>query len=169
MIEINLRPGQKRKRAGIKLGGAFAGLRGLTSGVKDPLLLAAAAVVIGVLGWLGWTYVSTAATIRTLEPRLESVREENRRFQNIIAQKRREELIRDSLVSQIRVIRQVDGDRYVWPHLLDEVTKALPPYTWLVDVSTLATTGAAVDSVDDGITPRQVQFQINGKTVDIQA
>jgi len=169
MIEINLRPGQKRKRAGLQLGGAFAGLRGMASGVKDPLLLAAAAVVIGVVGWLSWTYVSTAATIRTLEPRLESVREENRRFQNIIAQKRREELIRDSLVSQIRVIRQVDGDRYVWPHVLDEVTKALPPYTWLVDVSTLATTGAAADSLDDGITPRQVQFQINGRTVDIQA
>ena len=98
MIEINLRPGQKRKRAGLQLGGAFAGLRGMASGVKDPLLLAAAAVVIGVVGWLSWTYVSTAATIRTLEPRLESVREENRRFQNIIAQKRREELIRDSLV-----------------------------------------------------------------------
>ena len=49
------------------------------------------------------------------------------------------------------------------------MTKALPPYTWLVDVSTLATTGAAADSLDDGITPRQVQFQINGRTVDIQA
>jgi len=168
MIEINLRPGQKRKRAGIKLGGAFAGLRGLTSGIKDPLLLAAAAVVIGVGAWLAWTFVSTAATLRTLEPRLESVREENRRFQNIIAQKRREELIRDSLVSQIQVIRQVDGDRYVWPHVLDEVTKALPPYTWLNEVSVLATSGAT-DSLDDGITPRRVQFQINGKTVDIQA
>ena len=31
-------------------------------------------------------------------------------------------------------IRSVDSDRYVWPHLLDEVTRALPPYTWLVDM-----------------------------------
>jgi Tfp pilus assembly protein PilN len=169
MIEINLRPGQKRKRAGIQLGGAFAGLRSVGSGVKDPLFLAAAAAVIGVVGWLGWNWVSTAAQFRTVEPRLESVREENRRFQNIIAQKRREETIRDSLVSQIQVIRQVDGDRFVWPHVLDEVAKALPPYTWLVDLSTLATRAAAADSLDDGITPRQVQFQINGRTVDIQA
>ena len=28
----------------------------------------------------------------------------------------------------------MDGDRYVWPHLLDEVTRALPAYTWLVDL-----------------------------------
>lgn len=169
MIEINLRPGQKRKRAGIKLGGAFSGLRDLGTQVKDPMLLGAGAVVIGVLGWLGWTYVSTATTLRSLEPRLESVREENRRFQNIVAQKRREETIRDSLVSQIEVIRQVDGDRYIWPHVMDEVAKALPPYTWLVDMSTLATRGAAADSLDQGLMPLDVQFQINGRTVDIQA
>ena len=169
MIEINLRPGQKRKGAGIQLGGALVRLRNLGSGVKDPLFLAAAAAIIGVVGWLGWTWVSTAAQFRTLEPRLESVRQENRRFQNIIAQKRREEMIRDSLVSQIQVIRQVDADRYVWPHVLDEIAKALPPYTWLVDLSTLATRGAAADSLDNGITPRHVQFQINGRTVDIQA
>ena len=42
--------------------------------------------------------------------------------------------MRDSLVAQITTIRTVDGDRYVWPHLLDEVTRALPAYTWLVDL-----------------------------------
>jgi Tfp pilus assembly protein PilN len=29
------------------------------------------------------------------------------------------------------VIREVDGRRYLWPHVMDEVSRALPPYTWL--------------------------------------
>ena len=45
-------------------------------------------------------------------------------------------------MAQIGVIRTVDGDRYVWPHLLDEVTKALPAYTWLVDMSIAAPAAA---------------------------
>ena len=25
----------------------------------------------------------------------------------------------------------IDEDRYIWPHILDEVSRALPPYTWI--------------------------------------
>jgi hypothetical protein len=49
-------------------------------------------------------------------------------------QKRKQEVIRDSLQRQIATIKSVDGDRYIWPHVMDEVTKALPAYTWLVDL-----------------------------------
>jgi Tfp pilus assembly protein PilN len=110
-----------------------------------------------------------------LEPRLEQARSENRRFKTFLADKRRQEKIRDSLLAQITVIRRVDGDRYIWPHLLDEVTKALPAYTWLVDLGTLApppppppVKGAKADSVV-ATTPPPMTFQLNGRTIDIQA
>src|SRR3989454_5642849 len=32
--------------------------------------------------------------------------------------------------------------RYVWPHILDQITKALPPYTWLDGISTQGAGGA---------------------------
>ena len=88
-------------------------------------------------------------------------------------------MIRDSLVAQIGVIRSVDGDRYVWSHLLDEVTKALPAYTWLTDLGAdvAATPGAApapapaAAKADSGAAPAKtpVAFSIIGRTVDIQA
>ena len=96
-----------------------------------------------------------------------------------------QEMIRDSLVAQIGVIRTVDGDRYVWAHVLDEVTRALPAYTWLVDLaptgiasrtpsaapaSAKPATGKPADSTKvENAPPPPVQFEVNGRTVDIQA
>ena len=107
MITINLRPGQKRKRAGSPFAGVAGRAKALGARVKDPLLLAAAAAWIGVVAWLGLVWTTNARQLHALTPRLEQVRVEHRRFKNFIAQKRHQELIRDSLVSQIGVIRTV--------------------------------------------------------------
>ncbi len=130
--------------------------------------MAALAVVVVVSAVLLWIGISVASERGRLEPQLESVRQESRRFRNIVSQKRREESIRDSLLSQIQVIRTVDGDRYVWAHVLDEVAKALPQYTWLVSVQALVATVTPTDTVDATV-PQEVRFQIDGRTIDIQA
>ena len=129
-------------------------------------------------GWLGFTWVSNATELRALEPRLEQSRAEHKRFKSFLDQKHKQEQIRDSLVTQITTIQGVDGDRYVWPHVLDEVTRALPAYTWLVDLSAAPTpppppvpAGQAKDAKKQPIdsTPPGLLFQLNGRTVDIQA
>ena len=167
MITINLRPGAKRT-AGLPFDRIKESFQGFGAGVKEPLLLAALAVVVVVSAVLLWVGISVASERGRLEPQLESVRQESRRFRNIVSQKRREESIRDSLLSQIQVIRTVDGDRYVWAHVLDEVAKALPQYTWLVSVQALVPTVTPTDTVDATV-PQEVRFQIDGRTIDIQA
>jgi Tfp pilus assembly protein PilN len=187
MITVNLRPDLKRKRARRPLQGALEGVRGLGSRIKDPVLLVAALSWVGVVGWLGFVYLGTARELGGLEPRLEQSRAENKRFKAFLSEKRHQETIRDSLVAQIGVIRTVDGDRYVWPHVLDEVTRALPAYTWLVDLgpARLASAPAAAkpthaapaahpgpskaDSTMATAAPPPLQFEVNGRTVDIQA
>jgi Tfp pilus assembly protein PilN len=178
MITVNLRPGQKRKRAGSNpFKGLLDNFRGLGTKVKDPLLLAAMAGWICVLAWLGFVYLNTARQLYTLEPRLEQARSENRRFKTFLADKRRQEMIRDSLLAQITVIRNVDGDRYIWPHLLDEVTKALPAYTWLVDMGPVVApvntaplkTKADSARADSARAHPVLAIQLNGRTIDIQA
>jgi Tfp pilus assembly protein PilN len=184
MITVNLRPGQKRKRSGgnpLKgLLDSFSGLKELTAKVKDPLLMGAVGAWVVVIAALGLIYLNQVRQLYVLEPRLEQARSEHRRFKAFLADKRRQEKIRDSLFAQITVIRRVDGDRYIWPHLLDEITKALPAYTWLVDLGFTAppapTPGARpaapADSAADSLTPPPpppVTFQINGRTIDIQA
>lgn len=167
MITVNLRPGQKRKRGGSPFAGVSERAKAIGVRVKDPLLLAAAAAWIGVLLWLGWVWTSNTRELHALEPRLEQVRVEHKRFKNFIAQKRHQELIRDSLLSQIGVIRTVDGDRYVWPHVMDEVARALPAYTWLTEMSPSA--GAVPADSADTTSHAALSFKITGRTVDIQA
>jgi Tfp pilus assembly protein PilN len=182
MITINLRPDLKRKRSRRSLSGALDGVRGLGSKIKDPLLLAAVVSWVGVLGWLGFVVIGTTRELSALTPQLEQSRAENKRFKAFLAEKRHQEVIRDSLVAQIGVIRTVDGDRYIWAHVLDEVTRALPAYTWLVDLAPAGVGtahpapaaagapkgGTAADSTQPEVAP-PVQFELNGRTVDIQA
>ncbi len=175
MITVNLRPGKRRKSSGspFNFKGMLDTFRGLGTKVKDPLLLGAVAGWVCILGFLGFVYLNNVRQLYTLEPRLEQARSENRRFKAFISDKRRQEKIRDSLLAQITVIRNVDGDRYIWAHLLDEVTKALPAYTWLVDLGTSAPVAAsaprtAADSVADTLPP-PLTFELNGRTIDIQA
>ncbi len=186
MITVNLRPDLKRKRARKSFAGSLDGLRGLGSKIKDPLLLVAVVSWVGVLGWLGFVFVGTAHELNAVTPQLEQSRAENKRFKAFLSEKRHQESVRDSLVAQITTIRSVDGDRYVWPHLLDEVTRALPAYTWLVDLGpagavsrpgTPAPTPAAAAAAKPAAKPDSaapaapiaVQFEVNGRTVDIQA
>jgi len=178
MITINLKPGLKRKRGGNAFGGVKERFAGLAGHVKDPLLIGAAAAWIAVLGGLGFLYVKNAAALADSGQRLEQARAEHKRFKLFIAQKRKQELIRDSLLAQIGVIRGVDRDRYVWSHVLDEVAQALPPYTWLVDIgasvpvaapASAPTPAAAKDTSAADTTPPALAIRITGRTVDIQA
>ncbi len=147
MITVNLKPGQRRKRAGNPLKGLLDNLsvfKELSAKIKDPLLMGAVGAWVLVIAVLGLLYLNNLRQLYVLEPRLEQARSENRRFKAFLADKRRQEKIRDSLLAQITVIKSVDGDRYIWPHLLDEITKALPAYTWLIDLGVSAPAAAAV-------------------------
>ena len=133
MIEINLLPG-KRKAAGAGFKFRLPDLRGIIATIKDPWLIGAIAAWVLVLGASAALYLTGRTKLGALEAELEVVKGERRRYNAIILQKRQLEKARDSLVSELTIIRNIDADRYIWPHVLDQVTKALPPYTWLTEV-----------------------------------
>lgn len=163
MITINLKPGSKRARAGSPFAGGLSALKGLPARVKDPWPMAAiilCGLTVLVLAWIG---ISSASKLNTLETEMDAARAENRRYRAFLVEKRRAEAARDSVVIQIATIRQVDDDRYVWPHVLDEVTRALPPYTWLTEVAAVAGMSGGDSTV---VAP--VGVQISGRTMDLQ-
>ena len=175
-LTINLRPGQKRASGASPLAAAGDRLRALGGRVKEPTLMLAAAAWVAVLLWLGFVWVGSARDLSALEPRIEQARAENRRFTTFLNEKRKQERIRDSLLVQIGAIRSVDGDRFIWPHLLDEISRATPSYTWLTRIGVLseAQSAAAGPVVSDSAaaadtTTPPLQFEIEGRTVDIQA
>ncbi len=170
MIEINLRPGLKRKRAGASpLAGLGERFKALGTRVQDPMMLLAGGAWALALLFLGGAWLLGQRQLGKLEPQLEETRAEHERFRNFVAAKRREELIRDSVLAQISTIRQVDGERYVWAHVLDEVARALPAYTWLTSVAEQARPITPADTAGGAVPVRRTDVLIEGRTVDIQA
>lgn len=164
MITINLKPGVKRAKAGASLASGLSALKTLSAKVKDPWPMVAIGVWVAMLGFLAWVGIGSATSLSRLETKLIAARSENVRFRALIAERRRAEAAKDSVVTQIATIRAVDGDRYVWPHILDEVTRAMPGYTWLTELAAIVPATA-----DSSVTlPPPVGVQMNGKTMDIQ-
>jgi Tfp pilus assembly protein PilN len=177
MIEINLLPGLKRKAAG---GGArlkMPNLGAVLSNVKDPWLLGAIAAGIVAIGGNAALYTVNTARLSRLDTVLAGVQSEKRRYDAVAAQKRQAERARDSLAAELTIIRTIDADRFVWPHLLDEITKALPQYTWVTQIQNLSSAPAATTTTgtttgtataDAGVST-DTRVSIDGRTVDIQA
>ena len=177
MIEVNLLPGKKKKASGAGLKLSMPDFRAVFAQVKDPWLLGAVAAWVVVGGGGAALFITGRARLAAAESRLDAIKTEKRRYDIVIAQKRQAEKVRDSLVTEINVIRAIDADRYIWPHVLDQVTKALPPYTWVTRVMGLSASPvgqapggvAQPASLEDSTGAPLVRVAIEGRTVDIQA
>jgi Tfp pilus assembly protein PilN len=190
MIEINLLPGarkQKRSRSAAFDFGAFFG--DIAVRVKDPFLIVAAASVVLALLAVGGLFLYQSRKMNTLTEHATKSTQDSTRYAAVIAQRRSAEEQRDSVIRQINVIRAIDGSRYVWPHILDEVSRALTPYLWLrslVQTSAVSSlspeveaglgagemkgkTKAEAKADSDAVAASQLSFRIVGQTIDIQA
>jgi Tfp pilus assembly protein PilN len=160
VIEINLLPGAKRRRGGKGLRFALPDVKALTGVVKDPWLICCVVSWALVALLVAPLFLRSRAQVAALGPRLEAAQREQRPYEALVTRKRQFEATRDYQIRQIDIIKGNDRDRYVWPHILDAVAKALPPYTWLDNLE------ARGGESDSGGAP---SFQITGKAVDPQA
>ena len=173
MIEINLLPGAGKKSRGR---GGGAGLAGAISGafaqVKDPFLLGAVGAVLLAMAGVGGMFWFQRAEAASLDERLQLAQQDSIRYSAVIREKRKAEAQRDSVVKQVDLIKAFDNKRFVWPHIMDEVSRSLPQYTWLTSLTQTSATAVVVDSAtgaDSAAVVPQVQFRIVGNTVDMQA
>jgi Tfp pilus assembly protein PilN len=133
MIEINLLPGARKKSrstkgASVDMGALFANLG---SRLKDPwLAVAVGGVAIGV-AVTALMFVFQGRQQAALEEQQRIAVQDSTRYAAVLAQRTAAEAQRDSILRQIAIISAIDGDRFVWPHVMDEVSRALPTYTWL--------------------------------------
>ena len=132
MIEINLLPSGAARRVP-----AARALRA-PSGPKlgaDPRIaaLGAAAVLLLLLG--GYLYWQSGGRVTELEAQVRAAEADSVRLQRTLGMLSTLRARQDTVEQKIAVIRAVDGRRYVWPHLMDEVSRAVPQYTWLTKVA----------------------------------
>ena len=189
MIEINLLPGgaaRKSRRAAPKLptdelsAGAFDGI---VARLRDRFLLAAVATVVGSAAAILFLYTSQQSAAGELAERETAAVRDSTEYAAVLAERRRITAERDSLQRSLAVIATIDSTRYVWPHVLDEVSRSLPIYTWLTGLQQTSATPTAQAATAAGApkpgakpaadsgrgSPTQLRFRVVGHTVDIQA
>jgi Tfp pilus assembly protein PilN len=148
-----------------------------------PAIAAAAgiAVALSVLGVGGGFWYQDRQLV-AVEEKMQQELADSARFSSVIGERKAIMARRDSVIAQLGIIQQIDDSRYIWPHILDEISRALPPYTWISTIVQMSakpvlpqrdTTKAAGDSAAKGkpkpAAEPMVAFQIIGNTADIQA
>jgi Tfp pilus assembly protein PilN len=166
LIEINLAPGAQVGRSARSRRASFA-LPSLPQlgGDSRTGLVALGAIMLLAVGWLLWSQGSRQST---LEARVASEVADSSRFAATIALVTDLQARQDTIRQQIDVIRDVDQRRYVWPRLMDEVSRALPAYTWLTQITStaIAREAAADTTVRTVVGPA---FTIQGNAGSTQA
>jgi Tfp pilus assembly protein PilN len=181
MIEINLLPGAGKKSRGAGAGVTVgASLATAANKVKDPFMIMAVASLAGAAVVIGMLTVRQQAASQDLAASEQKQVQDSTRYAAVLREKKKAETQRDSVMRQLDIIKTIDNDRFVWPHVMDEISRALPQYTWIVSVKqTSAPTAAGQDDAsqskdkkkksDQEDVPQPMKFQVVGNTVDIQA
>lgn len=191
MIEINLLPGARKatrtKGPALNFG---AMVSGFAAQIKDPfLIIALGGLALGVLG-TGFQWWLLGKHRSDMTERLQKGTQDSVRFAAVIAEIQNATTARDSVIRQFTIIQSIDGERFTWPHVLDELSRLLPPYTWLTSVN--QTSPVQSISMRDSLTSKKMrnmkmspaaqaalaaaaqpdtklQFRVQGQTVDIVA
>ncbi len=193
MIEINLLPGARRKAkrgtgTGIDFGASLTSLR---ERVKEPWLIGSVVVTAIALAMVGLLYMQQARAEAASEEALQKAVQDSTRYASVLKEHDKAEAKRDTVLRSLNLIRAIDDDRFIWSHIMDEVDKALPPYTWLVSLGfsgagqaqqPVAAVVAPVPVDTSGIPKKKkrrvlstniphdtVRVHLIGNTVDIQA
>jgi Tfp pilus assembly protein PilN len=195
MIEINLLPGAGRRNKG---GGGFRASEFLASASGwggDKYLMSAVGAAVASLAIIGYLYVHQNHTASALEERRIKAVEDSSRYSAVLAAKLKAESTRDSLFAQLSIIKSIDDTRFLWSHVMQEISIAMPPFTWLTAIAqtSIPPSAAAADTLQrsggdttsqaknarvkakkeraDSLLAesRSIKFRITGNTVDIQA
>jgi Tfp pilus assembly protein PilN len=192
MLEINLLPGGGRKKAAagpsVDFNAMFEGLRGRMGDMWSVGAIAAIVIALGAGAYLYWRQGHDRTVA---EARLQKAQEDSARFAVVVARRNAAQAKRDTLLRQVNLIKAIDDDRYIWPHIMDEVSTALPLYTWVTIMGYGGTPQGSTNIVATPATPKpkgadsakikkppvvetapprdQVMLRITGRTVDVQA
>lgn len=145
MIEVNLHPerGRARRRSGgrfpISLPTSLPSFGGGGGGERDIWSTLAIVVPLLALLGIGWMWYSQRAERGDLEARLETAVADSTRLADLRALSDSLTARRTAISQRLELVRSLDQGRFVWPHLLDEISQALPAYTWLTSMRQNAT------------------------------
>lgn len=138
MLEVNLHPDRKRRRrgAGFDAGELIGSLRSMIPSVGggDPWSMALAVVALVVLGGGGALWYVQGNRLEEIDARIQSMAKDSARLANLQGIVDSLESRRVEIRDRMAQVEDLDRGRYIWPHLLNEMSRALPDGAWLTSI-----------------------------------
>jgi Tfp pilus assembly protein PilN len=152
VIRINLLPGAAR-RSSRRLPRLGLPKRARSGGGKPFDRWMAFIVVAWIAGPMaaGWLYFETSTAKTDLNVAIEGARADSARYAEIRKANALMLARQDTIAQKLEIIQEIDAGRFSWVHVLDEISNALPRYTWLsfiVPVPGKSTLQAPVFSIE---------------------
>jgi Tfp pilus assembly protein PilN len=93
-----------------------------------------------VAGWivgpllLAWLFLGSSGRMADLEVAIEGARLDSIRYAEIRAANQTLLARQDTIAAKLEIIQEIDAGRFAWVHIMDEVSRSLPQFTWLTGV-----------------------------------
>ncbi len=123
MIRINLLGGERKhakKKTPLQLG--------------QKLTVTCSLLMLATGGYLGWRFLALNRESSRLDTELIAAQKETARLHPIIAQVQQFEQRKAQLQQRVTLIEQLRKDQTGPVHMLDQISRALPPMLWLTDL-----------------------------------
>jgi Tfp pilus assembly protein PilN len=135
MVRINLlsERDKKKKRVAAEPGRK---LPRPPSAPSVPLPLLGGLLVLLLLAGTVYLYFDQNRRVASLGERIDLARQDSTRYSRAITKLREIETSQSAIAQRIQAIQAVDQGRFRWPHIMDEISRALPENAWLTSVST---------------------------------
>ena len=120
--------------------------------IAQQITVVSAAIMVAtglVVGWRYWSLNRAAARLTT---EITKAQNETSKLKAVIAQVQQFEDQKNQLQQRIELIEQLRKDQTGPVHLLDEVSRALPPMLWLTDLKESASGEVLIDGRANALT-----------------
>lgn len=128
MIKINLLPGSEKRKtqqAGfpLKLPATMPSFDRITTFTVAAWIIAPLIVA--------WMFFGVRGERADLQVATDQAVADSVRYSRLIQAQASLQARQDTIAQKLSMIQEIDAGRYIWPHILDEISRAMPPYTWI--------------------------------------
>ena len=135
MIRVNLLAGErstvKKKSVAFNLAG-------------QKMTIAASLILVVTAAGIGWRYWSLTNQSKRLDEEISAAQQETARLHSVILQVQQYEQRRAQLQQRVALIEELRRGQTGPVHMLDQVSRALPPMLWLTSLRQLGPDGSVL-------------------------
>lgn len=119
---------------------------------RDGWIIGSALAILASLGLAAYLALSIRGRAAGLGEALDEAVADSVRSAALIAKMRTLEARRDSIAARVSIIQEIDGRRYLWPRIMDEVAGVLPAEAWLTRLAQVASPEGPARFEVEGVT-----------------